>query len=259
MDENTTVKPENVPKYRRAGLMDEIRGFCILCMVFYHVAFDLNYNYGIKIPIMFESWFTLVVHLFAGMFIFISGMSCRYSRNNAKRGIQCFFLGMCVTFVFAFFAPAAPVYFGILHLLGVCMMIYAISDKYILKIPAKVAIPVMIVLFLLTRGIMYGYLGPENGIGIKLPSLLYDAKLLFPFGFIAPGFSSLDYFPLFPWLFVFLAGVYTGGYAVNDKLPEFFYSTHCKPLALVGRYTLWIYILHQPIAMLILFLIFGRF
>ncbi len=256
---NNVKNETKTVKYRRAGLMDEIRGFCILCMVFYHVGFDLYYNYEVKIPLMFDDWFEIVVQIFAGMFIFISGMSCRYSRNNAKRGIQCFFIGMCVTFVFAFIAPTAPVYFGILHCLGVCMMFYAIGEQQILKIPVKVAIPVLVVLFVMTRGLIYGYLGPANGVGIRLPDFLYNAKLLFPLGFAAPGFTSMDYFPLMPWLFVFLAGAYIGGYAVNDKMPEFFYKTHCKPLAFIGKNTLWVYVLHQPIAIIILFLIFGRF
>ena len=137
-------------------------------------------------------------------------------------------------------------------------MIYAIGDKYFLKIPAPVGIAVCAVLFLLTRGIMYGYLGPAQGVGIKLPEFIYNAGLLFPLGFRSPSFQSMDYFPLLPWFFVFLAGAYTGKYAIEDKMPAFFYKTHCKPLALAGRYTLWIYVLHQPVAMVFFLLIFGK-
>lgn len=258
MENTATVSGTEVKKYRRAGFMDEVRGFCILCMVVYHVCFDLNYTYNIHIPIMFDGWFDIVRDIFAGAFMFISGMSSRYSHNNAKRGIQCFFIGMIITFIFAFFAPSAPILFGILHFMGVSMMIYAIGDKYFLKIPAPVGISVCAVLFLLTRGIMYGYLGPAQGVGIKLPEFIYNAGLLFPLGFRAPSFQSMDYFPLLPWFFVFLAGAYTGKYAIEDKMPAFFYKTHCKPLALAGRYTLWIYVLHQPVAMVFFLLIFGK-
>ena len=156
MENTATVSGTEVKKYRRAGFMDEVRGFCILCMVVYHVCFDLNYTYNIHIPIMFDGLFDIVRDIFAGAFMFISGMSSRYSHNNAKRGIQCFFIGMIITFIFAFFAPSAPILFGILHFMGVSMMIYAIGDKYFLKIPAPVGIAVCAVLFLLTRGIMYG-------------------------------------------------------------------------------------------------------
>ena len=142
MENTATVSGTEVKKYRRAGFMDEVRGFCILCMVVYHVCFDLNYTYNIHIPIMFDGWFDIVRDIFAGAFMFISGMSSRYSHNNAKRGIQCFFIGMIITFIFAFFAPTAPILFGILHFMGVSMMIYAIGDKYFLTIPAPVGIAV---------------------------------------------------------------------------------------------------------------------
>ena len=108
MENTATVSGTEVKKYRRAGFMDEVRGFCILCMVVYHVCFDLNYTYNIHIPIMFDGWFDIVRDIFAGAFMFISGMSSRYSHNNAKRGIQCFFIGMIITFIFAFFAPTCP-------------------------------------------------------------------------------------------------------------------------------------------------------
>ena len=107
MENTATVSGTEVKKYRRAGFMDEVRGFCILCMVVYHVCFDLNYTYNIHIPIMFDGWFDIVRDIFAGAFMFISGMSSRYSHNNAKRGIQCFFIGIIITFIFAFFAPTA--------------------------------------------------------------------------------------------------------------------------------------------------------
>ena len=256
--ENTKIESTEIKHYRRAGFMDEVRGFCIICMVVYHVLFDLNYSYGIHIPIMFDSWFDIIRDIFAGAFMFISGMSSRYSRNNAKRGIQCFFIGMVITFIFAFFAPDAPILFGILHFMGISMMMDGVWEGIFKKVPAPVGIAVCAVLFLLTRGIMYGWLGPCEGVGIKLPDFLYQAKLLFPLGFRSPDFQSMDYFPLLPWFFVFLAGTYLGEYAVNDKMPAFFYKTHIKALAFIGKYTLWIYVLHQPIAMGIFLLIFGR-
>ena len=75
----------------RVGLLDELRGFAIICMVVYHAMFDLKYLFGVNVPIFFDDWFDIVQTIFAGLFIFISGTVCRYSRNNLKRGVQCFF------------------------------------------------------------------------------------------------------------------------------------------------------------------------
>ena len=42
-------------------------------------------------------------------------------------------------------------------------------------------------------------------------------------------------------------------------MPAFFYRKHLPPLAFVGRYTIWIYLLHQPVLMGICMLFFGWF
>lgn len=78
----------------RVGILDELRGFAIICMVVYHAMYDLKYLFGLDIPIFFDGWFDVIRDIFAGLFIFISGTVCRYSSNNIKRGAQCFFHGM---------------------------------------------------------------------------------------------------------------------------------------------------------------------
>ena len=69
----------------------------------------------------------------------------------------------------------------------------------------------------------------------------------FPLGVITPGFYSADYFPIFPWMFVFFAGASIGLWAVRGKFPAFMAKSRLRPLAFVGRHALLIYILHQPV------------
>lgn len=250
----------------RVGLLDELRGFAIICMVVYHALFDLNYFFGVKVPVFFDDWFDIVQTSFAGLFIFISGTVCRYSHNNLKRGVQCFFLGMILTFVTPFFTNG-NIYFGILHFLGIAMMIFGLSEKVLDHIPALVGIIVFGVLFALSCYVVRvyndsgeivsgGFFGLPGLFEWKLPDELYNVGVLFPFGFDPKGFSSYDYFPIFPWLFLFIAGSYFGIWAKNGSLPKFFYPVHIKWLATVGRYTIWIYMLHQPVVYLIFSLIF---
>ena len=80
--------------------------------------------------------------------------------------------------------------------------------------------------------------------------------MLFPLGLHDSGFASADYFPMMPWFFLFIAGSYFGIIAKDGRLPKFCYPTHIKWLAVVGRYTIWIYVLHQPIIYFIFSLIF---
>ena len=240
----------------RVGLLDEIRGFAILCMVVYHVMYDLKYLHGVNVPIFFEAWFDVIRDTFAGAFIFISGTVCRYSSSNLKRGAQCFFIGMIVTFVTAFATPGAPVMFGILHMLGVSMMIFGLFEHLLDKIPALLGIIISAVLFLACWNVPGGYIGIRGLFAFDLPRAAYNARLLFPLGMYGSGFVSGDYFPLLPWLFLFIAGSYFGRYAAANVLPQWFYRTHSRFFAAAGRYTLWIYVLHQPVAYVIMMCIF---
>lgn len=252
---------------QRVVLLDEIRGFAIICMVVYHTMFQLKYSFGVDVPIFFESWFGVIRDIFAGTFIFISGVMCRYSHNNLKRGVQCFFLGMVVTFVVPFFGN--HISFGILHFLGVAMMLYGLAGTLLERVPSAVGVIVSAVLFVLTMHISRsyysyngaiwfddGYFGIANLFHWTLPNVLYNHDELAPLGFYSSSFSSGDFFPIIPWVFVFLAGSYFGGWAKSGILPKFFYNSHIKWLANVGKCTIWIYMLHLPLIYLICMLIF---
>lgn len=235
-----------------------MKGFAIICMVIYHTMFDLKYMCGFDVPIFFDSWFNIIRDVFAGMFIFVSGIACNYSHNNLKRGVQCFLLGMVLTIVTSFATPNAPITFGILHCLGFCMIVYGLAEKYITKIPPLIGFIVSLFVFSMTLNVKDGNFLGINGFSIQLPDFLSQNKLLFPIGIVSAGYTASDYFPLLPWLFLFTAGIFFGVWVKSGKMPAFVYKTHCKFLALTGKYTIWIYMLHQPVVYGILWLLFIR-
>ncbi len=142
-------------------------------------------------------------------------------------------------------------------MLGTCMILYALLQKLLNKIPPFALIVGGILLYMFTYHVVDGYLGLQSLFFIELPPALYNTGFLIPFGFISNSFYSSDYFALFPWFFCFIAGSGFGRLLKDNKLPTFFYQMHLKPLAFVGRHTFVIYILHQPIVFLILSLIFA--
>jgi uncharacterized membrane protein len=256
--ENSLTEEVNndVKAVKRAGFLDEVRGFAILCMVVYHTVFVLKEFYGINVPFFFEDWFYVIWAVFAGSFVFISGIVCRYSSNNIKRGAQCFMLGMLVTFVTALVVPQVSILFGILHFLGISMILFGLSEDLLDFASPAVAMAVCAFLMAITWNIQRGIIG-IGALSLPLPDFLYDAGLLFPLGFMGEGFTSGDYFPLMPWAFLFFAGAYFGVYVKNGSCPSFFYKVRVPFFAAVGRYTIWIYLFHQPIVMGVLYLIFG--
>lgn len=239
---------EIIRKYTpgRVSLLDEIRGFAIICMVVYHAFYNLVFMFGFDIPVFTSVGMNTVRDIFAGMFIFISGSVCHYSKSNLKRGALCFACGMLLTAVTWLVIPAQIIKFGILHLLGICMMLYPAVQGLLKKLPDFAGLPVFIAAFLTTYNLPRGYLGFKPYFALTLPRGPYDANV-FPLGFRSETFFSSDFFPILPWSFIFFAGFYFGRILKSGKMPGFFYSLHCPPLAAVGRNTLIIYLLHQPV------------
>ena len=241
---------------KRVGMIDEIRGIAILLMVVYHTFFDLVVLFGLDLPIFFSPAMNVIRDMFAGLFIFISGTACRLSRSNLKRGVLCFSFGMIMTYATALVMPEEQILFGILHLLGVCMVLCSFILPLLDKVNLWIGILVCALLFWLTVDITRGYIGLPGGLGWSFTVGGLGNGLLFPFGLPGAGFASSDYFPLLPWMFVFFAGTFFGRLVVDRRLPGTCYRTHCRPLAFVGRNTLWIYLFHQPVIYGVLWVIY---
>ncbi len=236
---------------RRIHLIDELRGLSIILMVFYHAFFMLGYFFEIGFLADAQVFFEPLQPVFACLFIFISGISSNLSRSNFKRGIRLLGIALGFTLVTAVILPrfditGAEIYFGVLHLLSVSMLLYALVRPLVSKIPTTVGVLASLALFAVTYTVQRGRL-----LWLDLPDKLYEVGFLAPLGFPEDGFYSADYFPLLPFLFMFFAGTFFGKLTANDKLPGWWYVSRCKPLAVIGGKTLIIYILHWPIIFLI--------
>ena len=242
-------------KKQRAGFLDEWRGVALICMLFYHAAYDLYAMFGVPLP-LFTSPFYVYLQKFIGYsFILISGISCSYSRSNLRRGVICFGCGLIMTIVTAIAMPSQLILFGVLHFLGAAMLIFALLHKLLEKISTAWGLRLSLLLFLLFQNVSRGWIGfgPAR---LMLPAFLYRTNVLFPLGFFGPNFSSSDYYPLLPWLFLFLFGAFWGRLWKAGKMPLFVYETHIKPLAYLGRHTIFVYLVHQPVIYGVLMVVF---
>ena len=242
-------------KPRRVHLMDELRGVLIIGVVLYHLLYDLAVLFPVGIPWMFSDWMNSVRNICAGALIVVSGISCHYTRSNWRRGLRAFGLGMLLTVVTALFIPSQLILFGILHFFGSMMMLYALLQPLLEKVPTMVGLLGSTLLFFLTWPIFSGFIR-VLGVTVYLPEFLYNKPLLFPLGFACQGIASADYYPLIPWGFLFLAGSFFGRYVRASRLPEFCYRSHLPLLARIGNHTMLIYLVHQPVIYGLLALIF---
>lgn len=233
-------------KNERIEILDVLRGIAILGMVFQHILVDLRFVIsGINLTLLDNSVLQNIFVFGGVFFIFLSGISSYYSKHNVRRGLLLLGLGALITAVTYLFFRGEVIYFGILHFLGAAILIYALLGKMIRKIPQVV---ILIGSMLVFVGAYYLY-----SLNIRI-----ENPLSFLIGFPEWGFYSADYFPIFPYFFAFLGGTGFGWFVFNRKLPQTFYKLNIPGLNVVGRYSLWIYLLHQPIIILILKIAFGQ-
>ena len=244
---------------RRVVLLDELRGLSVLLMILYHGLYDLVFLFGIDFP--FFSWPMQCLQLYiCSSFILISGISSRFSRNNTKRGFLVLGIALAMTLVTCLFMPEQRILFGILHFLGVAMILHDVFFRRRSKLlPDFWGALLHLCLFAFTWGVGSGYVGFFGLFKIPLPAFLYRLPFLFPLGLPAAGFFSSDYFPLFPWLFLFFAGSYIGNILRTGTLPLRYYRTRFAFLGWVGRRSLLLYVLHQPVIYGLLLLISPLF
>ncbi len=247
----------------RIGFLDEIRGALIILMVIYHTIYTLSYTVFYQLYWIFENpVFNALRDIGAGLFIFICGACCIFSRNNFKRGMIIFFSGILVTLVTVWFDYGnQQILWGILHFLGLSIILYDLLEKPLSKLKWWLGVPIFALIFILTFGLregsLFGYVGVPfvNALQWQIPFSVSSIPYLFPLGIISGSFISLDYFPLFPWFFLFLIGTFYGRRLYEGRALNFVYKTHVRPLAFVGRHTLLIYLLHQPVIYGIIYLV----
>lgn len=232
----------------RIHLMDELRGLAVFCMVFYHGFYTLGYLFNLPIGSFFFRFFMPAEPFFAGLFMFISGISSNLSHSNLARGLKLLALALALTAVTWIVVPEDLITFGILHFLSVCMILFGLLKPFADRLRFSwVPVYFCFFLFFLTRGIPEGILGLGPGLGSPLPASLYTTAWAAPFGFPGPGFESADYFPLLPWIFVFAAGTFVGKLVPMNRFPAFAYRSRVPALQWLGRHALIIYLAHQPV------------
>lgn len=248
LNNNDTVETA-APKIRYRFL-DELRGFAVFCMIFYH-GFYTAMEFDIPFSEDLLNFFMPAEPFFAAFFILLSGAMCQLSHSNLIRGAKLAAVAAAVTVVTLIGArigiDGCEIYFGVLHLLACGMLLTALINPLLKKLPIIPTAAVFLLLFALTCTLEMGTLSIGGATVAKIPDALYESNSLFFLGFHNDSFYSADYFPLLPWIFLFLCGASLGLFAPRGKFPHFFKKSYLPFLGFLGRHALLIYIVHQPL------------
>ncbi len=244
-------------KSPRYALLDSIRGITLLSMILYHGTWDLVYLYGKNWRWYRGSGAYIWQQSICWTFILLSGFCWSLGKRHLRRGLLVFGGGLLVTLVTLIVMPENRVVFGVLTLTGSCMLLMILLNKGLQKVPAVVGLAASFLVFLLTRNVNEGYLGFEGLNLLKLPGEWYRGYVSAYFGFPPASFFSTDYFSLIPWLFLFVSGYFL--YRIFEKkglLEKTVFGINIPPFSFLGRYSLLIYLLHQPVLYLVGMILF---
>lgn len=223
---------------RRFWEVDAFRGLALAAMIVYHAVFDLVFFKGYAFTLDSGFWF-FWARATASSFLFIAGVSLFLSDSRLapsqrlahhwKRAASVFLAGLLVTAVTLVLFPREAVWFGILHAIAVCLFLFAPLARLGKWNLALAALVLLAFPFL-------------SAIPATSPYLLW-------LGWIPSGFRSLDFVPLIPWAAPFLAGL-----GIAPWLMAWLRKRRSRPpvfleakLAWVGRHSLIVYLLHQPV------------
>lgn len=245
--------------------LDFLRGFVLLMMCLDHLAYDF-YCLPFWFPfsdsewietlgkfgdtVAFSSWRLALHYIFATVFLLLAGIGSALTKRPLKRMGQIAFAALGITVVTVlldlFFDLGTTILFGVLSTMAVGTFLCWVCSLFGEKIGKYVALGLGILMIF---------------IGFSLP--WYDAPILYSVGWedlldisLGKARFGADWFPVFPCAGVVAVGYFLGKILYRKKqslIPAL--RGKSNPLCVVGRYPLWIYLLHQPVLVGILYLL----
>lgn len=230
--------------------IDLFRGFLILLVVFDHLMWFINY-YCFHYTCGALTWYwnsearIIIRQIVLFLFMFTCGISCHLSRNNYKRGMLLLGLSLFVTLgthilqlTTLFGSRVVIIDINILGVIALSILMYALCQK--LKTKDLFFVVGLLILFYVLITMTYNTY--NDGSYNPLTSILYC-----PFNPIKKGYVG-DYLPLFPYIIFLFLGVIFARYFYKDKKSIITKKGRWeRPICLLGRHTLIIYVLHEII------------
>ena len=228
----------------RFDAIDALRGFALLWMVLFHFGFDLNYFGYWKQDFYHDPFWTGQRTAILSLFLFCAGLGQAVALQQGqswsrfwRRWAQIALCAMLVSFGSWLMFPGSFIHFGVLHGIAVMLILVRISAPWARW-------------FWLLGGLAIGakYAAAALLAGSPLEAVMNGGGLNW-LGFVTRKPITEDYVPVFPWIGVMWWGVASGNWLLARRL-RWLSSVRVggvRLLAGMGRWSLSVYMLHQPL------------
>jgi uncharacterized membrane protein len=240
-----TVRSSAIP---RLDVVDVVRGIAIAGVVLFHLVWDLAFLGVIPAWIASHPLWLLFGRVLAGTFMALVGVSLVLASANGfkrraflRRLAVLVAAALAITLVTRAAFPETFVYYGILHAIAVASLVGALA----LRLPT-VAIAAL------------GFMA--YALGFAWTSSAFEPRWLAWTGFAAAPPPSNDLVPVFPWAGLTLLGMAAArlalawGWVHRTKPTD---GRAARWLAWLGRHSLAIYLVHQPVLLGVLIPLVG--
>ncbi len=238
-----TVRPQlSNPQATRVDAVDALRGVAMLWMAVFHFCFDLNHfgliQQNFHTQPLWTGQRTAIVTLFllcVGIGQSLAQANGQTARRFWRRWLQVAGCAALVSAATWWMFPRSYISFGILH--GIAAMLLVVRLLFTWRLPTP----------------LWGLLG---AVALSAPTLwqhpVFDSRSMNWVGLVTHKPVTEDYVPLLPWLGVVMWGVAAGRWLVQMQMqaPALWpvaMPAWGRPLAVLGRFSLSFYMLHQPV------------
>ena len=219
----------------RVAAIDVLRALALFAMIGYHFAFDLRYYHVIRADFEHDRVLLVIRGAILSSFLLLAGVSLvladRAGASPARFWRHVGEIAACALLVSAgsyLMFPKSYIWFGVLHAIAVTLVL---ARPFARRPALAAAIGIAVV-----------------AAGATLSHPAFDHRALGWIGFMTAKPWTEDYVPLFPWGGAAFLGIALGhGLARRDFAPIAALDRAPAWVAFLGRHTLLIYMIHQPI------------
>ncbi len=242
-------------KKERYNFLDNVRGLTLISMILYHALWDLVYMFGVNIRWYHSDGAYIWQQSICWTFILLSGFCWHLGRRKLRRALLVLATSATISLVTVLWMPDNLILFGVLSAIGTGMLLMIPLDKVFRKSNPYIGLIICFVLFMLTKKINSGMLGFGDWSLCSLPEGWYANLFTAYLGFPPEDFWSCDYFSVIPWIFLYQTGYFLYIIVEKKQLLKYLHMPKIPLLAWLGRNSLFVYVVHQPVVYAVLWMV----